>query len=281
MKPFIILTLVSCLLIASCHEKSIDAPLSPPPTQRIASLSMRYVRQQPQDPILDTVHIKDIVYPIVARDSLSFSYDAQDRLITSDRLQWYTTIDGPQINGGNGIQHSIYSYQGDRFLEVEGSTRQSFYCSLDSAQRRVLSRNKKRYSYVDVDTLRQYSTEGMLVSMQGPGYRQVFVIENGNVTRIEQYRLGSSNLEMLTRLVYDNKHYAPLTPFTFLGETSRNALLRKTILSYYPDGTHTDEYTYQNQYDNQGRMTRQVEYQQLTNYNQGKPYLWLVTDYYY
>jgi hypothetical protein len=48
-----------------------------------------------------------------------------------------------------------------------------------------------------------------------------------------------------------------------------------------PGGAITYTYSYRNVYDSKGIMIRQVEYRQDSAINQGKPYFWTATDYYY
>jgi hypothetical protein len=232
-----------------------------------------------QDPLLDTVVVEGTVYSIASKDSMAFQYDSQDRLVKFDRTQF---SGGPGGSYTNGPLKNLYEYSNGQFQEVEGGTGSRFSFRLDNTQRRVLSRTKKRNLYTELDTLRQYSPEGILTSVQTANYHQVFIIENGNVTRIEQYNNRTNKLDQTTELIYDLTHAAPPAQFTFLGETSRNALVSKKVQDYTsPGGAITYTYSYRNVYDSKGIMIRQVEYRQDSAINQGKPYFWTATDYYY
>ncbi|GAB3893424.1 hypothetical protein GCM10028825_34080 [Spirosoma agri] len=265
--------------LTTCRDKTTDLAPVATPSQRITSQSIQYVRILDQEPSLDTVQIDGVVQALSSKDSLRFQYDAEDRLVSYNRTQYTATAMGPFTNG---TQKSLFSYNNGRFQELEGGTGSRFEFSLDNAQRRVLNRTKRRGSYIDVDTLRQYSSEGMLTTVEKQGNRQVFTIENGNVVRIEQFSTRTGTLEMVTEFTYDTGHRAPAAPFTFLGETNRNALLTMKTLDYsYATGVRSTTYTYRNEYDSQERMTRQIEYHQDSWYNQGKPYFWTATDYYY
>jgi hypothetical protein len=279
MKRITLALAVLCILVIGCKDAPLELTPAPSSGQRVAHLAILYYRFLDQEPMLDTVLIDGMVKAIASKDSMSFRYDSQGRLTNYDRTQYSANVGGPYTSG---TLKSEYTYQNGQLQELEGSTGIRFQYRLDDSQRRVLSRTKKRYSYIDVDTLRQYSAEGILKTVQLLNNRQVFTIDNGNVVRIEQYGIASGKLEQVTQMTYDNTHLAPPAQLTFLGETSRNALVHKKILDYgYADGVHIYDYTYTNEFDAQGRMTRQIEYHQESWYNQGKPYFWTATDYYY
>lgn len=143
---------------------------------------------------------------------------------------------------------------------------------LDPVGHRLLAYIHKGYSIVFFDSLRVYSAEGILTSTLQADYNATYplknksvpnkkiIIESGNVTRIESYdELGKIN--RITRCVYDNKHYAPLATDTFLGETSRNVLMRKIIITYQTRTSYTSDFTYANEYDNEGRLISQLEHE--------------------
>lgn len=272
------LTLLAMILYG-CKDAPVETAVAIPSGPRVSRLTTSYLRILNQDPLLDTVVVDGTVYSIASKDSMAFQYDSQDRLINFDRTQFSGGSGGSYTNGP---LKNVYAYSNGQFQEVEGGTGSRFSYKLDNTQRRVLSRTKKRNLYTELDTLRQYSPEGILTSVQTANYRQVFTIENGNVTRIEQYSNRTNKLDQTTELTYDLAHAAPPAQFTFLGETSRNALVSKKVQDYTaPGGAVTYTYSYRNLYDAQGRMIRQIEYHQDSAINQGKPYFWTATDYYY
>lgn len=279
MKSLLISLLLLGIVVCGCKDASVEPSVVIPSVPRVSSFTTSYLRILDQDPLLDTVVVEGTVYSIASKDSMAFQYDSQDRLVKFDRTQF---SGGPGGSYTNGPLKNLYEYSNGQFQEVEGGTGSRFSFRLDNTQRRVLSRTKKRNLYTELDTLRQYSPEGILTSVQTANYHQVFIIENGNVTRIEQYNNRTNKLDQTTELIYDLTHAAPPAQFTFLGETSRNALVSKKVQDYTsPGGAITYTYSYRNVYDSKGIMIRQVEYRQDSAINQGKPYFWTATDYYY
>ena len=284
--PFVVPFLLCSSVLISCQTPSPDPVLPAPPVQRVAALTVSSLGQFSTNTVFRMVTIAGTAYPVSAVDSLHFQYDSQRRLIRKDLTQsiQYYPDKSATITGSR----SEYRYDGTSLLEQEGISPywsgRSFRFPLDSTRQRVLSYTKTGYSFVAFDSLRRYSGEGILTSAlqtyYNPGYPLTerrepntnATVEAGNVTRLEEYDPTSGKLTRLTRFYYDNKHYAPLAIITFLGEASRNALLKKTILDYsYAGGVVTEEHTYTSEYDAQGRMTRQVEYSLDQHTNQVRP----------
>ena len=92
------------------------------------------------------------------------------------------------------------------------------------------------------------------------------------MTQLEVYNYFDGSIDNVTRYFYDDQHYAHLATFTFLGETSRNALSRKKYVRYSSSEVYTSEYVYTNQYDEQGRLIRQLEEVETEGPGYGKSY---------
>lgn len=269
------------LLISWTGSSAQPAPGGP--TQRVTRLEIFYPEFSPYPAsrkALDVVTVDGKETQFVAKDTRLFQYDGQQRLI-SYKLKQIAQTDEGQEYGGDTLRNS-YSYNNGRMTEVEGGTQRTYAYPLDDTQHRVLTHTKTGYLYINVDTLRKYSNEGILTEITTQGSRQVITVDGGNVTKIEQYNVASGKLEKVTNFDYDNAHYAPLAQVTFLGEASRNALNKQTILDYsFAEGVRTYTFSYRNQYDNQGRMSQQLEYTEDPTLNQGKAFVSQLRKYYY
>jgi hypothetical protein len=268
--------------LLSCREQPIDQVSDHPPTQRLAATTKLYLGSTNNQQSFDTVLVNGLVYPVLASDSMRFRFDAQQRLIRYQLTQSFQSDTGKVTlvpTDNNYLYQQGYLHEG------------SIKFPLDSTQRRVLSYTKKGYSIINFDSIRHYSSEGILVSALQTSFNSDYpsvkyllpnkkaTLEAGNVIRLEVYDYFSGVLASETRFVYDKQHFAPLATFTFLGETSRHALLRKTVINYNADGVHTTEYTYTNQYDSQSRLIRQLEYEESKN--SSYPGSYILTKYYY
>lgn len=272
MPRFTLSYIIALTTSLGCRDRSVDLVQNDPPTQRVVASTKLYLGTYPDLISSDTVIVEGVVYPVNALDSLSFYYDNQQRPIQLKRTQ-ISQAYGKKTN--SPTVSSTYSYQNGQMNERENFyetySGRAFQFPLDSTQRRVIAYTKSNYSFVDFDSLRHYSIEGILLSASRSSYNPSYpdinrrlptmktTVEAGNIIRSESYNSWSGAIEAVTRFVYDNKHHAPLATFTFLGETSRNTLLRKTVIGYYGNQTITHEYMYTNEYDSQGRLTRQLE----------------------
>lgn len=278
----VVTTLCFCALLVSWQRSS--AQQSPgAPTQRVTRLEIFYPEFSPYPAsrkALDAVTVDGKETQFVAKDTRLFRYDDQQRLTNYNLTQIAQTDEGQQY-GGDTLKNS-YSYTNGRMTEVEGGTQRTYEYPLDDTQRRVLTHTKNGYSYINVDTLRKYSTEGIVTEVTIQGSRQVITVDAGNITKIEQYNVASGKLEKITNFDYDNAHYAPLAQVTFLGEASRNAISKQTIVDYsFAEGVRTYTFSYRNQYDDQGRMSQQLEYTEDPSLNQGKAFVSQLRKYYY
>ncbi|WP_461093949.1 hypothetical protein [Spirosoma gilvum] len=258
-----------------------------PPTQRVEAMATFYLSKSHSQTSVDTVLFNGVIYSVNAIDSTTFSYDSHQRLIGQQLKQSF------EANGQKMISMApanTYRYQ-DGYLQVLRDGYSAKF-PLDSTHQRITSYTRPSYSFVDVDTLRSYSREGILVSAlqdsYNPSYPSIkyvqpnrkIALEAGNRIRLEAYSSFTGALESVTRFIYDNQHFAPLATLTFLGETSRNALLRKTEIRYLSNGVgSTTEYVYTNHYDQQGRLVSQLEYAETTPASY--PGWYTLTRYYY
>jgi hypothetical protein len=278
----VVTALVFCALLSN-WTGSLAQIAAGAPTQRVNRLEILYPEFSPYPAsrkALDVVTVDGKETPFVAKDTRLFRYDDQQRLISYNLMQIAQTDEGQQY-GGDTLKNS-YSYTNGRMTELEGGTQRTYVYPLDDTQRRVLTHTKNGYSYINVDTLRKYSAEGILTEVNIQSSRQVITVNAGNVTKIEQYNVTSGKLEKITNFDYENDHYAPLAQVTFLGEASRNALSKQTILDYsFAEGVRTYTFSYRNQYDDQGRMSQQLEYTEDPTLNQGKAFVSQLRKYYY
>jgi hypothetical protein len=246
--------------LLGCREHSLEQFPNQTPAQRVSSMTKLYLAINPTDNKLDTVLVNGTTYSVTSIDSMSFSYDAQQRLIRHQYQQITTNKDKPfQAPDQTYLYQNGYMHQGASRYR------------LDSTQRRVLSYTQQGFGYTDFDSLRSYSSEGLLVSVlrtiltNKPSFQPVgpptvlATVEGGNITKVEEYDYSTKALNRVTRYTYDNKHFGPLAAFTFRGESSRHALLRETITRYYGTSYDTYTYAYINQYDRQNRLTRQLQ----------------------
>lgn len=269
-QPLALLGCVLLLTMASCRRDAAEEVVSAPPVQRvraITSMSLGSDQLLPGQISLDTAIVAGTVYKAVSIDSSAFTYDDQQRLASHALTQ--TT----QANGKPFTLPSVryeYTYQPGVLLETytSGTGRVIRRYPLESTSSRVTAYTRDFYSVVLIDTLRKYSTEGILlealqtalnsrvISSTTPTLKTT--IQDGNVSKQEEYNI-TGVLERIDQNVYDMQRYAPRQSLTFLGETSRNALSSK--VSTYTDagGKRATTYTYQNVYDAQGRMIRQLE----------------------
>lgn len=275
------------LTLEGCKQPSIDQLPTQPPTQRIRAMATFYLSKSPFQTSIDTVLFNEVIYPVIAIDSTSFTYDSQQRLIGQQLKQSF------EANGRKVIltaPANSYRYQ-DGYLQVLRDGYSAKF-PLDSTHQWLTSYTRPSYSFVDVDTLRSYSREGILVSALQDSYNPSYpsikyvqpnckvAVEAGNRIRLETYSSTTGALESVTRFIYDNQHFSPLATLTFLGETSRNALLRKTEIRYLANGeVSTTEYVYTNQYDQQGRLASQLEY--IESNHASYPGWYTLTRYYY
>ena len=274
--------LLFVVALVGCYEQPVEQFTRQAPTQRVRAMTKLALGSKLNEISLDTVRFNGTTYFVWAIDSMSVSYDAQQRLIRY-QLQQTTQYNGKLFTSQAPDQ--TYLYQNGYLHEAATRYR------LDSTQRRVLSYTRRGYSYTEFDSLRRYSNEGLLVSVlqttltgtpsfQPTGLPTVLMtIEGGNITKLGEYDYSTKALNRVTRYTYDNKRFGPLAVFTFRGESSRNALLRKTIISYDANSPRSTEYTYTNQYDKQGRLIAQLEYEEPKN----SPYpgSYTLTKYYY
>ncbi|GAB3776593.1 hypothetical protein GCM10028818_22530 [Spirosoma horti] len=269
---FAFINLFLLVALVGCHHPSIDYALGNPPTQRPKATTTLYLDLTANLVNLDTVQMGGIVYSVLAQDSMRFSYDNQQRLIkvdlTHSSQDYGKKIISPTVS-------STYAYQNNQLSGREYFTEtyagRPFQYPLDSSNHRVLAYTRYGYSFVDYDSLRQYSGEGILLNALQTSFNPSFpnikrqipnskaTIEGGNITHSEVYSSWTSDLVKINRFSYDMNHYAALATFPFLGETSRNVLLRKTVITYYGNEVDTSNYIYTNEYDNQGRLIRQYE----------------------
>lgn len=287
-------SLLASLTVVSCQTTLPDPTLTDLPTQRVKAQTVSSLGVYADQISIDTALIEGTVYQINARDSLSFRYDAQQRLVGHSLTQVFQAYRQRHTTA----TRSEYSYQAGSMTEREGIGPQGSGLlrqhSLDNSERRVATYTKRGYAHIQLDSLRTYSAEGLLLNALQTDLNPSFpptkslqpntkaTLESGNIIRREVYNAFSGVLNSVTRSVYDTKHFAPLAIFTFLGEDSRNALVQKTYTAYQSDGItieHVFKYTYDNEYDQQGRMTRQTEYVQDKTYPQKRPIN--TTQYYY
>ncbi|MEZ0543146.1 hypothetical protein [Fibrella arboris] len=280
------------VVLSGCHDQILTQPLSSPSKQRVKATAKRYLHLTGtiNQIYLDTVRLDGTSYSAWAIDSISFYYDDNQRLTRHQLNQTMVISDKKVIFEPTG---STYTYLNGYMQEtyVNRYMREALRFPLDPGQRHVLSYNKAEYGYVDVDSIRRYSGEGLLLSALQVRLLPRYSISNnqlptwqstlkaGNMTQLEVYNYFDRTTDNVTRYFYDDQHYAPLATFTFLGETSRNALLRKTQVWYSISGVHTSEYVYSNQYDAQGRLIRQLE--EVESKGSGYWKYYTLTNYYY
>ena len=279
-------SLLVTLAMVSCRTELPVPALIDLPTQRVKTQTVSSLGIYTDQISIDTALIEGTVYQINGKDSLSFRYDAQQRLVGHTSTQLFQTYGQRHTT----TTQSEYSYQAGSMTEREGIGPQGSGLvrqhSLDNSGRRVATYTKRGYAHVRLDSLRTYSTEGLLLnalqtdlSPSNPPTKPSLLpntkatLEKGNMIRREVYNTFSGTLGSITRYVYDTKHLAPLAVFTFLGEDSRNALVQKIHTVYQSNGITIEyvlKYTYYNEYDERGRMTRQTEYVQDKTYPQKK-----------
>lgn len=286
------LTLLGSILfmLADCRPDPVEEAVDPPPKQRVkalTTLNLRLGKLSPDEISLDTVMVAGTVYNVVSFDSTVYSYDEQKRLTSYVRTQTGQAYGRPHTSS----YRCDYAYQPGVLSEtfLQGNRQATVRYPLESTNNRVTAYTREYYSAILVDTLRKYSPEGILLETLevGPNSRKPnfttptrkITVESGNIVKQEEYNSYGGNLQTVARYVYDVKRYAPLSTFTFLGETSRNAVLKIVSTHTDVDGSRDNTYTYQNEYDGQGRMTRQLE---KTTVSYAPSYsAFLLTRYYY
>lgn len=266
-------TLMGCVLLftlAGCRRDSTEDVVSSPPTQRaraVTSLSLGSGQLLPGQISLETVTVGGTAYNVVSIDSSVYGYDNQQRLTSHVLTQ--TTQANDQRFTLPSVRYD-YTYQPGVLLETytSGPGQVLRRYPLESTNNRVTAYTRDFYSVVLVDTLRKYSSEGILletlqaaltsrvVNSTTPTLRTT--VQDGNVIKQEEYNT-TGVLQRVDQNVYDTRQYAPRQSVSFLGETSRNALLSK--VSTYTDAgvSRATTYTYQNEYDSQGRLRQQLE----------------------
>ncbi|WP_460961624.1 hypothetical protein [Spirosoma litoris] len=265
-------------------SESVSARQFLQPTERVSKMTVYYTSPLTSLNYVGKDTVNGQVFNFVDADAYTFRYDSQNRLINHTLTQTSASDAGVYTHKN---QYS-YVYANGRMTETQTSDAgtQSYSFILDSTQSRVLAYTKHLYTAsgpvytpTPLDTLRQYSAEGILKSVLRGSNRQTITIDTKNITQIDEYSNRTGKLDNTTAFVYDMDHYAPPAYFTFLGETSRNAVVKRTI-NYGSQG-QADVYisTYQNTYDTQKRLVKQVEFSQYPG--QAKPTVATVTTYSY
>ncbi|MVM31416.1 hypothetical protein GO755_15330 [Spirosoma sp. HMF4905] len=281
--------LITCIGFYSCHTPdsdpvSISARQFLQPVERVSKMTVYYT-----SPLASTNYVgKDTVngkiYSFIGADAYTFQYDAQSRLVSHALIQTSASDIGVYTHKN---QYS-YVYANGRMTETQTSDggTQTYSFRLDSTQSRVLAYTKRIYTasgpiYASalLDTLRQYSADGILQRVVRGSNRQTITIDKKNIARIDEYSNRTGNLDNATAFVYDMDYYAPPAYFTFLGETSQNAVVKRTV--NYGSQSQANAYvsTYQNTYDAQRRLVKQIEFSQYPG--QGKPVVSTITTYSY
>ncbi|GAB2580211.1 hypothetical protein [Spirosoma areae] len=278
----LLLLLLTGLCLFGCKRSDPETDPVEAKIERISRMTVFYadVPPGPANVAMDTVNGK--VYTFIASDDHSFRYDSRNRLINHVLTQTSAT-DKELFTFKN--QYS-YGYANGRMTETQtndGGTR-TYSFLLDSTQSRVLTYTKRMQGDNaqlpnGLDTLRQYSADGILKGVVKASGRQVITIDQKNITRIDEYSRSTGNLDNTRTFVYDLDYYSPPAYLTFLGETSRNALVKKTANYGSSGSSNTYVSTYQNSYDASKRLIRQVEFSQYPG--QAQVVVSTLTKYYY
>jgi len=284
-----IVILIACIGLYNCNTPDVDpffdaaSVRQAVPIERVSRMMVKYTSPLESNNYVGKDTVSGQVYNFIGTDDYSFQYDAQSRLIKQVLVQTSASDNGLHSRK----DQYAYTYTNGRMTETQttdGGTR-TFSFTLDSTQSRVLAYTKRSYTDAGtpvpatLDTLRQYSPEGILKRVVRGANRQVITIDTKNITQIDEYSNRTGNLDNSTSFVYDRDHYAPSAYLTFLGETSRNAVVKRTTI--YGSLSQANAYvsTYQNIYDAQGRLIKQVEFSQYPG--QEKPIVSTITTYSY
>lgn len=283
------LVLIASVGLYTCNTPDVDPFLDVAsvrqsvPIERVSRMTVKYTSPLESKNYVGKDTVNGQVYNFVGADAYSFQYDAQGRLSKQVLVQTSASDNGVHSRKD---QYS-YGYANGRMTETQltdGGAR-TFSFTLDSAQIRVLAYTKRSYTDAGtpvpatLDTLRQYSPEGILKQVVRGANRQVSTIDTKNITQIDEYSNRTGKLDSRTSFEYDMDHHAPPAYFTFLGETSRNAVEKRT--TSYGTLNQANAYisTYQNMYDAQDRLIKQVEFSQYPG--QEKPIVSTITTYSY
>ncbi|QMW03797.1 hypothetical protein [Spirosoma foliorum] len=274
--------LISCIGFYSCTTPDsepvfVSARQFQPPIERVSKMVVYYTSPLTSLNYVGKDTVNGQVYNFVGADTYTFQYDAQNRTVKHTLTQTSASDIGLYTHKNQ----YRYAYANGRMTEAQTSDAgtQTYSFPLDSTQSRVLAYTKRIYANALLDTLRQYSAEGILKSVLRGSNRQTITIDTKNITQIDEYSNRTGKLDNTTAFVYDMDHYAPPAYFTFLGETSQNTVVKRTI--NYGSQAQVDVYisTYQNTYDTQKRLIKQVEFSQYPG--QAKPTVATVTTYSY
>ncbi|QDK81381.1 hypothetical protein EXU85_23330 [Spirosoma sp. KCTC 42546] len=283
------LILIACVGLYNCNTPDVDpffdaaSVRQAVPIERVSRMTVKYTSTLESKNYVGKDTVNGQIYSFIGTDEYSFQYDAQNRLIKQVLVQTSASDNGLHSRKD---QYS-YSYANGRMTETQttdGGTR-TYSFTLDSAQVRVLAYTKRSYTDTGtpvpatLDTLRQYSPEGILKQVVRGANRQMTTIDKKNITKIDEYSNRTGKLDNSTSFDYDMDHNAPPAYFTFLGETSRNAVVKRTTQYGTQDQANAYTSTYQNTYDAQDRLIKQVEYSQYPG--QDKPIVATITTYSY
>nr|WP_231780061.1 hypothetical protein [Spirosoma sp. KNUC1025] len=210
-------------------------------------------------------------YSYSAIDSTTYRYDKLGRQISRHLRQRGAS----QMNKQMGLLNEVtYQYTYTTTTVLEQTPTQQLENPLDTSQLRYASYSQPYFDrpHVIVDTLRHYSSEGILVSSTtiNRSVNQVIAkrvsrVDQGDVVNISLSYDQQSTPYEVTTLSYDRSHYGALTTQPLDGETSRHALLTKVVTSYWGSQTDRSSFTYSNEYDSQGRLVQQSESYQPAN----------------
>ncbi|MVM41413.1 hypothetical protein GO730_33165 [Spirosoma sp. HMF3257] len=280
--------IIICICYYSCtmpdsDPSTVSARQFQQPVERVSKMTVYYTSPLASRNYVGKDTINGQIYSFIGADAYTFQYDAQSRLIKQVLVQTSASDNGLHSRKD---QYS-YVYANGRMIETQtsdGGTR-TYSFTLDSTQNKVLAYTKRTYTDAGIpvpaslDTLRQYSVEGILQRVVRGASRQVITIATKNIAQIDEYSNRTGKLDNSTSFLYDADHYGPPAYFTFLGETSRNAVVKQTVT--YGNQGQAAAYisTYQNAFDAQSRLIKQVEFLQYPG--QDKPVVATITTYSY
>ncbi|GAB2545087.1 hypothetical protein GCM10027085_40850 [Spirosoma aerophilum] len=232
---------------------------------------------------LDTLTITGKTYYVSSIDSTRFTYDQQDRLLRleiqkTSQGSAYPTMKFPPYQYKS---QSTFTYQNRRLTELsEEGINLKPVIGLDSDLRRIEFKQTRNSlgALQLVETLRTYSPEGILSYRRRTLYtaglkplvdEEHSTVKDGNVVQtilmLLEYYGPANKVYETTDYEYDLNRVGAPAMYTFEGETSRNALLKKTLTRTYLSSVDRYEFTYSNEYDAQGRLVAQVEYLRTNN----------------
>ena len=290
--PLVTVSLLVGFSVMGCRTVQPDPMLSNPPTQRTIAQSIYSLGTYSGGNNIDTMMVAGIVQKVNWIDSTAYNYDGQQRLTA---FQKFDVVQQSAYLRSK----ATYDYQETNLMEnieIKTDYWETWHIThpLDADQRRLLAFNVGHFFKInrEPDAQRTYSAEGILTSSVGI-FNQLYratklaqrkaTVDNGNVTEFIVYAIESGRFQSRTSFEYDTRHYEPLSVFTFLGDSNRNALLSQTTSIYAPDGVTIESgfrLTYDNKYDKQGRLIRRTEYIQ-DGLNTMKKTASYVTKYYY